>query len=77
MTHDTGKFLRCFRYLIVYAVIVFCAAAMVIWYKLNVVLNGTHAEFFIDGTLIEARDDIAIKEGNEYIALNANGKGVA
>jgi hypothetical protein len=43
------------------------------WYKLNVVLNGTSAKFYIDGKLIETRGDIAVKEGNEYIALNADG----
>ena len=47
------------------------------WYKLNVILNGTSAGFYIDDKLIETRDDLAIKEGNEYIALNADGKGVA
>lgn len=43
------------------------------WYTLKLILNGTDASYYVDNTLIEQRTDCAIKSGNKYFALLAEG----
>lgn len=47
-----------------------------VWYTLRLVLNGTDASYYVDDSLVETRSDIAIKSGNEYFALLAEGEDV-
>ncbi|MBP5308025.1 MAG: hypothetical protein J6Z34_02700 [Clostridia bacterium] len=47
------------------------------WYNLRVKLSGVNAEFYIDGTLWQTRNDISLKKNSPYIALITNDGGVS
>lgn len=45
------------------------------WVKLELILNGTNAAYYVDNKLVDERSDCAIKAGNKYFALLAGGAG--
>lgn len=46
------------------------------WHTLSLTLNGTEVSYYVDNVLVESRSDVALKVGNHYIALIAEGSDV-